>query len=477
LIRTSASQAEPFQNGFEMQLLDEDGNVIGTDVTHDIDLNNDGIITPETESGWYQFDNLPNGNYSVQPVPASAWQQSSSRSSALALVAYELDQTHGFYFNKTFYQNSGGLGERWLRADDGWYYITPPGDLYKWNGQAYSPSTPLTGTLVVSLGYDYYRTPALLHAAENPAVAVTDGAPQAGFNLGLYQPAEVSGRVFDDVNPDGVRANLPENPVVIPYTGNVPSGTDAGTSWFLETTTNVVYGISPKSRVYQVTTGGTAIIVGSVSEKALVSQQAMIDAFFHDEPWLNGTTVELLDENGFVIASQVTGNRDLNHDGIHNVSTEAGWFVFAQLPPGSYSVRQSPAYGSLRTTALTSFETAALQQTLSSLGFQSPARDFFNFGGRNERWIMASNGGWHFVTPDGSLYRWDHNSGGAYGKARGTFIASVPRSWYLNLNLFNFTSTATPSSTVGQGQSASLLFGQHHVLDGLFSDLADDLLN
>ncbi|MCA9065545.1 MAG: hypothetical protein KDA96_20900, partial [Planctomycetaceae bacterium] len=221
--------------------------------------------------------------------------------------------------------------------------------------------------------------------------------------------------------------------------------------------------------------GGSLKIVGSVSEKALTSQQNLIAAFFTPEPWVNGVVFELLDENGFVVATQSSHNLDLSGDGFITQETEAGWFVFDGLLPGSYSVRRSTADGMVTTVGFAAGQTT-INATLAGYGFRTPVRDYFNFGGRNERWLQDSNGTWYFVTPDGALYRWDRISGGTHGTARGTWVADVPSSWYLNPHLFHEAGTTTVSVTGGQRVSG-LLFGQHSVLDGLFSDLKDDLLN
>jgi hypothetical protein len=32
--------------------------------------------------------------------------------------------------------------------------------------------------------------------------------------------------------------------------------------------------------------------------------------------------------------------------------------------------------------------------------------EYFNWGGRNEKWITGANGDWYYIVPDGRLYRW-----------------------------------------------------------------------
>ncbi|MCA9066378.1 MAG: DNRLRE domain-containing protein, partial [Planctomycetaceae bacterium] len=191
LISTGGVVAEPFVNGFVVELIDQNANVVATATTHDIDLNRDGVITPETERGWYEFSGLGPGTYTVRQSASGEWRPSVSRMSPEAVLAYQLDQANGFYFSRSFYQNSGGLGERWLRADNGWYYLRPSGDLYRWNGLPYSAASPLTGTFIASLGNAYYRNPALLHAAQEPLLTLTSEIPSARTDIGTFRPSEV----------------------------------------------------------------------------------------------------------------------------------------------------------------------------------------------------------------------------------------------------------------------------------------------
>ncbi|MEP3482237.1 MAG: hypothetical protein ABJZ55_23530 [Fuerstiella sp.] len=52
-------------DGITIDLLDEFNNVIATSVTQSFDLDNNGFIDPATEAGWYRFDLLPEGYYTV----------------------------------------------------------------------------------------------------------------------------------------------------------------------------------------------------------------------------------------------------------------------------------------------------------------------------------------------------------------------------------------------------------------------------
>ena len=72
----SAGLLEHGVNGWEVQLLDQDGNVLATQVTQSVDLNDDGTIDPMTESGLYSFTDLVPGTYTVSEAPRAGWVQS-----------------------------------------------------------------------------------------------------------------------------------------------------------------------------------------------------------------------------------------------------------------------------------------------------------------------------------------------------------------------------------------------------------------
>ena len=68
---------EPGLNGWTIQLVDLEagGDVEDTQITHDMDLNNDGVIDPVTERGLYWFVDLLEGEYDVLEVPQDGWVQ------------------------------------------------------------------------------------------------------------------------------------------------------------------------------------------------------------------------------------------------------------------------------------------------------------------------------------------------------------------------------------------------------------------
>ncbi|MFO0841047.1 MAG: hypothetical protein U0797_01440 [Gemmataceae bacterium] len=79
-------------------------------------------------------------------------------------------------------------------------------------------------------------------------------------------------------------------------------------------------------------------------------------------------------------------------------------------------------------TRLTESHTGPLAYSLDQArDFSLAGNEWLNWGGRNEKWVM-SNQGWHFITPDGSLYMWDGS-----GAASGTLVGKLDPTYYQNL--------------------------------------------
>jgi hypothetical protein len=85
-------------------------------------------------------------------------------------LAYALDQHLNLTNTGNLYLNSGGANEKWLMGSDGWYFIKPSGQLYKWDGTAGKAS----GTLMATLSSSYYTNIQLLSDAQ-PAQQITTG--------------------------------------------------------------------------------------------------------------------------------------------------------------------------------------------------------------------------------------------------------------------------------------------------------------
>jgi hypothetical protein len=72
---------EPGLNGWTIQLVDRSTNqVVASQVTADVDLDQNGDIDPETEQGRFSFAGVTLGDYDVREVQQDGWEQTAPRS-------------------------------------------------------------------------------------------------------------------------------------------------------------------------------------------------------------------------------------------------------------------------------------------------------------------------------------------------------------------------------------------------------------
>lgn len=163
---------EPWLNNKTVELVDRDGNVVATTTSESIDLNGDGEIQFETERGWYVFEDVPTGDYTVRMGSEDGWQQTSPVSETQA-TAIELQGTFNFETTANDFHNWGGLNERWVRdGQDNWHYITEDGSLYLWEVGTRESSGGLRGTLVATLSSDYHNDLKLLTEPDTASLTV-----------------------------------------------------------------------------------------------------------------------------------------------------------------------------------------------------------------------------------------------------------------------------------------------------------------
>jgi hypothetical protein len=94
-----------------------------------------------------------------------------ARIASPAARAYELDQQLGLRFTGNYSTNWLGAGEKWmLDSGNRWYFITPAGDLYHWNGKRSAPAQ--SGSVVEALDSSFHADPRRLHDAAQPTMSV-----------------------------------------------------------------------------------------------------------------------------------------------------------------------------------------------------------------------------------------------------------------------------------------------------------------
>lgn len=138
---------------------------------------------------------------------------------------YELDQHYEFTEDPTSYYNLFWRQEKWLRSNDGWFFIRPNGLLYKWTGHQPGAWSSITAEFVADVGRWYYNDPTRLARAAKPASLVPDISTVATVSFD-----EATGRVVVDP----AEGFLGTFRVVVTAT----SGGRTNTEWFEVTVVN-----------------------------------------------------------------------------------------------------------------------------------------------------------------------------------------------------------------------------------------------
>ena len=90
--------------------------------------------------------------------------------------------------------------------------------------------------------------------------------------------------------------------------------------------------------------------------------------------------MELVDDEGNVVATTQSRNVDMNGDGTTQVDTERGWYVFENVPAGDYTIRTATEAGWTQTAPATTEQTMAASLD-NQFDFRTTANDFLNWGG------------------------------------------------------------------------------------------------
>ena len=266
--------------------------------------------------------------------------------------AYQIDHALGLRSTGDYFENHGGRGEKWMRDSKGhWYFVTPDGGLYKWDGQ-----TGANGSLVTILDASFHERPEVLHDSQPVQNLAMDDRLLRATAAELDQEFELS-----------VGANTFEN-----HGGK-------GERW-----------IKGRKHWFFITPDGTL-------------------TRWDRKPGANGEVIGKLDSR-------------FHHD-LTRLTNATRWLNGVER-----------AY--------------ALDRGLE---FTQPARDYFNFGGKQEKWILGSER-WYFITPDGAVHRWNGKPG-----ANGTVLTYLPKRYY------DDTKILTDAAITGTAASRSML-------DDVFAD-------
>jgi hypothetical protein len=92
---------------------------------------------------------------------------------------------------------------------------------------------------------------------------------------------------------------------------------------------------------------------------------------------------------------------------------------------GTLLAQLNPSYYNDPTTLTGARSEAQAYVLHQALGLYSAGNDYYNWGGKQEKWLQGSGGQWYFLLPSGAFYRWDGSP-----QATGTLLATVDPSYW-----------------------------------------------
>ena len=272
-------------SGWELELVDPGtGLVLDQTLTGDVDLDGDGVIDPTTESGLYTFDTAETGDLLVRLVLAPGWLATAPAPPEIAVNLGFAQQLVDLDFAAVEQATVSGLV---------FYDVNG-------NGLQDPTETPLAGQTVrvVDTGDGSTAAEALSTGAGFEILGLLPG----DYELQLV-PATDWAQSFP-VDGSGYPMTLTEGLVV------------TGQMFGAERAAGSIGG-----RVFHDWNHNGAFDAGDIG--------------------LFGSTVELVDTaTGLVVATTVSGDLDLNSDGVIDPVTERGWYELPGLIQGDYEVRQ-----------------------------------------------------------------------------------------------------------------------------------------
>lgn len=243
-------------------------------------------------------------------------------------------------------------------------------------------------------------------------------------------PQIVEGRLWNDVNGDGLRSDPAIAGLDLTFDGGkdffdafggeeywLRSGKDA--SWYYLTEDGKL------TRWTGFSGQLTGDLVTTLDPVYYLQPTLLLQDDNPPEEWLDGWAIELLDSSGTVVETTVTAGRDLNGNGTIESDKEGGFYRFVVDSDQEYTVRQVVPGTWNETIRIELESSTASEKAVNSRKLYQKGSYHQNFGGLNEKWVFSDAEGWHYVTPDGRLFEWNGRKVDEQNPLSGEFIVAV----------------------------------------------------
>lgn len=274
-------------------------------------------------------------------------------------------------------------------------------------------------------------------------------------------PAFVEGRLWNDLNGDGIQTDLTISQLRLGIVNNNThfNGFGGHEHWFKSEVNNKWYFLTEDGKLTRwsgVRSSLSGAVVGHVDPKYYLEPSLVESSRGNPEPYLNGWTVQLLNEHGTVVQTTQTTGLDTNGDGAIDNATEGGWYRFLVSDDADYTVRQIIPDGWKESVRLTIDSSDGGEQGVGNLDLRFHNSWYENAGGLGEKWLRDANSGWFYILPSGHLYRWNGVAISEQKPLTGVLVQFVGQQYFDNPHLL---ATFNPDPTNGADPPSRTDFG------------------
>lgn len=366
-------------------------------------------------------------------------------------LAYQLDQELGFWTDGEFFENWGGLNEKWLRSTDGsWYFITPDGKLFKWNNNA----DLATSSLEASLDASYHAELSKLYEAPVPISGLPLANVELSGNSLLITPHVAAGTrfyaivtatdPFDASDTKSVQIDVTvavnDPPKLTPIDDqSIAAG---------ESLTIQIAALDPEQDAITY----SAKVIGSEAEQLAFDLDQQYGFYSNGEYYENWGG---LNEKWFQAANNLwffitPDGRVFEWDNSSDLNSSTQIAVV----DADYYVDPSQLYDAPDPGAAYALKQLAYNLD-RQLGLYTTGHYSENWGGLGEKWVKAADNSWYFITPDGSLYQWD----GRRELATSTLVAKLDASYHTDPTLLHEAPEPVTVRVVGEQLTITVPLG------------------
>ena len=130
------------------------------------------------------------------------------------------------------------------------------------------------------------------------------------------------------------------------------------------------------------------------------------------ELYRNNRQVQLIDRDGNVVREVRSADRESDGTPGINPNTERGVYLFANVVPGRYTVRQVLDSSEIQTAPFKNSLAVLASRVDQQFALRFSGSFFESFGTNKERFLFSDSiGGWVYITQAGDLFRWNPTSG------------------------------------------------------------------